>query len=365
MTPDILLILNESFYDVGQITDIKTDIPYLNHVSSIENTLTGYAITPSIGGGTNSSEYELLTSNSLQLMPGITPFNTLDLYNATSIVSHLDSLGYSSIASHPQDSSNYSRAQGYPALGFDSSFFISDFNNVEFYHDRNWYETDESIYKNMIKWYEDTAEQSPHFQYMLTIQNHGNWEFNDPKYDLVHVQDDYGEFTEPLNEYLTGIHLSDVAFKNLTDYFSSVDRPVIICMVGDHAPNFASSIIDSKYSEEEKQLLLRKVPLVIWANFPLKDIELGTISMNYVVPTVLDLAQTDLTPYYSYLLHTKESVPIISSYGYYFDNDGNSYKYAEDSGCEFEHIVDNYFYLEYNNLHSSKIPELFIPYNQQ
>ena len=81
-TPDVILILNETFYDLKMITDIETDHEYMSGIKSLDNSVHGYAVVPLPGGGTNCSEYEFLTSNSLQLMPGVTPFNVLDLKNA-------------------------------------------------------------------------------------------------------------------------------------------------------------------------------------------------------------------------------------------------------------------------------------------
>lgn len=78
-TPDVILILNETFYDLKMITDIETDHEYMSGIKSLDNSVHGYAVVPLPGGGTNCSEYEFLTSNSLQLMPGVTPFNVLDL----------------------------------------------------------------------------------------------------------------------------------------------------------------------------------------------------------------------------------------------------------------------------------------------
>ena len=54
--------------------------------------------------------------------------------------------------------------------------------------------------------------------------------------------------------------------------------------------------------------------------------ELGTMSMNYVVPTLLELGGLPKSPYYSYLLQTKEQIPVLSSYGVYYDAQGNLYK---------------------------------------
>lgn len=351
--PDIILILNETFYDPALIADIDADDDYLKNIHALDNCLSGYAVIPSIGGGTNSSEYELLTSNLLELMPGITPFNVLDLRGANSIVSHLNSLGYNSTGSHNGSKSNYNRNAGYPALGFHESYFSTDFTEPEYFHNRH-FQTDASAYRQLYTFYEKAPASGPRFQYLLTIQNHAGYDDNDPQHDIVHTRKDYGENTQLLNEYLSCLSLSDSAFKGLTDYFSRQERPVIVCMMGDHAPSFASSIVDPKYSDEEQELLLRSVPLLIWANFPLPAQELGTMSSAFVVPTLLELAGTELTPYYRYMLQLKESVPVLTSYGTYYDAEGTRYSYDDDQGSPYEEQVDGYFYLEYANLKGNK-----------
>ena len=60
---------------------------------NLPNSIYGHTISPHVGGGTNSSEYEMLSSNSLMLMPSITPFNWLNLHKANSLVSNLKDLG--------------------------------------------------------------------------------------------------------------------------------------------------------------------------------------------------------------------------------------------------------------------------------
>lgn len=358
--PDIVLILNETFYDLRQAFDVQTDVNPLENIESMDNLLTGYAVVPGAGGSTNSAEYELLTSNSLQLMPGITPFNTLDLRGANSVVSHLYSLGYSTLGCHPAPSANYSRGLAYPHLGFQETHFQEDFENCTFYEKRP-YETDACLYDNLIRWYEAQPEDSPRFVYSLTLQNHGNWDMNAPEHDIVHATADYGDNTQLVNEYLSCISLSDQAFRDLTDYFAQVDRPVIVCMLGDHAPSFARSMVDKKYSDDENALQIRKVPLLIWANYELPQVDLGTMSMNFVVPTLLELADVPLSAYYSYILQLKEQVPIVASYGSYYDTAGNVYKFASDDGSAYEAAVNNYFYLEYNNLHADRMQHLFAP----
>ena len=362
-TPDIILILNETFYDLNQITDLQTDVPVLENINSIDNVIRGYTIVPAAGGGTNSSEYELLTSNSLQLGKGITPFNVLNMNNANSIVSHLKKLGYYTTGAHSETGNNYSRARGYEGLGFDSIYFDNQFLNKEYYADR-YFETDASLYQNLISWYEEQIlSDNPQFMYLLTMQNHGGWELNDSKYDTVHALNDFGDYQEQVNEYLTSIKMSDEAFKILTDYFSTIDRPVIVCMLGDHSPSFAANLTDDSVYWLDNYFRLRATPFVIWANYDIEDSDMGYISLNQVVPTILETGNIKTSPYYQYLIDLRKDVPVISSCDFYTDKDGTQYYYYTEKDSPFYEEVKNYFYLEYNNLQNDKLQNIFEPYN--
>ena len=344
--PDIIFIVNESFYDLKHLTDFETDVDYLKNIRNMDNLLKGYAVSPTPYGGTNSSEYELITSNSLYLMKsGVTPFNVINLKGANSIVSHLKSLGYNTLGTHTESGINYNRISGYNDLGFDSVKFEEEYEDLEYYYGR-WYETDASVYRNMIKWYEEMGDE-PRFLYMLTIQNHGKWDLNDSEYDKIHITEGEFEITDTINEYLTSISLSDEAFFDLTEYFKNVDRPVVLCMVGDHCPSFAGEIADADLSADEKALKLRETPLYIWANFELDESELGSIGMPFVVPTLLKVAGVPLSGYYEYMLDVNRDVPIITAYGKYFDSDYNCFSVGEGLYCD---LVNEYFKVEYSTL---------------
>ena len=121
--PDIILILNESFCDLSVYCDIDPDLDYLKDFYQIENASYGIAFSPNIGGGTNDSEFELLTSDSMLLLAASAPFNYISFSDKNStIVSYLKSLGYSTTAMHNSTPYNYSRHIVFPAMGFDSVF---------------------------------------------------------------------------------------------------------------------------------------------------------------------------------------------------------------------------------------------------
>ncbi len=342
-TPDIILILNETFYDLRDIADIETDKEFMPFIDRNTDLIKGRAVVAGTGGGTNKSEYELLTSNSIQLMPGITPFNYLDFGGANSIVGFLEKQGYTTFGAHCANSLNYSRGKVYPQLGFDKILFKDDFENAESYGKR-WYATDDSVYRKMLEEYEKMSD-SPRFMYMLTIQNHGGWDLNAESEDTVHVLGDFGEYNDDINEYLSCIKKSDEAFEALTEYFAAKDRPVIICMVGDHCPSFAEALAEG--SGIERTMKLRSTPYVIWSNYAVENAFPSEVSMPFIVPCLLKTAGCGMSAYYEYMTELAKTVHVLTAFNVYKTEDGTIYKYSDES--EYKNAVDGYFNMEYNN----------------
>ena len=335
-TPDVILILNETLADISEITDFTVDTGYLDDIYNLENTIQGSVVVPQVGGGTNKSEYEYLTSNSMALlMQSGAPFLAVDMRDATSIVTLMEEQGYETTAAHPREGVNYSRDNAYPALGFDHYYFAEDFESLRYKRGR-YCESDESTYRNLMRWYDEqraanqaAGDDKPLFMYCLTMQNHGGYNMSPERLDVVHAEGDFGSYQQQVNEYLTSIYDSDKAFMQLVEHYKNSDRPVIICMVGDHMPSFAKDIADyTAYSEDEIERRLRTTPFVIWANYDIEDANLGTIGMNSLVPRLLQTAQLGLSPYYEYLLELSEDYPVLTAYGSYYDADGVCHSYV-------------------------------------
>lgn len=340
--PDVILILNETFYDMGDLVELETDVPVMPFIDSLKNR--GRAVVSGTGGGTNKSEYELLTSNSLQLMPAITPFNYLDFSNANSVVSYAKDLGYSTWGGHCAEGLNYKRGIVYPKLGFDEVLFMEEFGQKKLFGQRP-YATDEFCYDKMLEDYEKMGD-GPRLQYLLTIQNHGGWELNDPQMDTVHSLTDFGEYTDDMDEFLSCINETDKAFKKLTEYFEDSQREVIICMVGDHAPSFAVELLDEISLEET--FALRSTPYVIWSNFEMEKQFPEMTSIGYLVPLMLDGAKMPMTPYYSYMSGLCQRAPVLTSFNLYKTAEGKILNYNDQS--ELKNNINIYFDMVYNNV---------------
>jgi len=344
--------MNETFFDLSNVTDLKTDKEAMPFIKSLDNKISGYSIVPGSGGGTNRSEYELLTSNSLSLMPGITPFPFLELNGASSIVSFLKSKGYTTAASHCSGSLNYVRGNAYPKLGFDKSFFIEDFGEIERFENRT-YANDEFVYKHMIEQYNKMGD-GPRFFFNLTIQNHGDWCMNEDSMDTIHSKTDFGEYTDDVNEYLTLINLSDSAFEYLVKSFENVDRDVIICMVGDHSPVFTTEISNVDIEDSFEVLKLYSTPFVMWANFDIEDKDLGYTSMPFIVPLMLDAAGMEKSPYYNFILDMQKKYPIVTGNNCYGDvnHKMKNYKHLDEAP-----EIKTYFNMVYNRASDKVKPE--------
>lgn len=237
--------------------------------------------------------------------------------------------------------------------------FEENFKDLQSYRSK-WFETDKSLYKNLIDFYENLPEEKARFLYLLTIQNHGGWDMNESVDDIVHVNEDFGQYTEQINEFLSCMYLSDLALKDLIEYYSNVDRPVVLCMVGDHSPAFANEIVDNM-DDIATRLKLCSTPFLIWANYPIEEKNLGYIGMNALVPNILKVADMPLSPYYQYILSMSEQVPVITAFDVYVDKAGDIYQYTERTA--YTDLVKQYFNLEYNNIgtHAERIQELFEP----
>lgn len=127
--PDIIMILNEAYYDMQHLISFDTDADYMENYKKLQ-AIKGFASVPMVGGGTNDSEYELLTSNSISLLNNYSPFSNLDFKNYNSIIKYLESLGYATMAAHPESPGNYHRGSVWKELGFDETYFVDDFSNI-------------------------------------------------------------------------------------------------------------------------------------------------------------------------------------------------------------------------------------------
>ena len=371
--PDILLILSESLYDFSLVTDPQTDAELMPVIRALPNAVRGHTVSANVGGGTNVTEYEMLTSNSPMLVPTVTPFNGLDFSDANSVVGYLKSLGYTTMAAHPYAASNYNRDVVWQQLGFDETHFMQDFPTQETYGARP-YQTDSATYRDWQTLYEAMPADKPRFSFLVSIQTHGDYTMNDDTQNFVHAATDYGAFDHTMDEYLSCVQMSDAAFGELCEYFTDLyartGRKVIVAMAGDHAPSFVTHVSDPALGQgSELTLLQRSTPFVIWANYPLPHADaaqnpadpLNRMDMVMLTPTLLEQAGLPLSDYYRYLLTLKDTAPVVTGAEDYTLPDGTAARFGADLARDA--LVRGYFDLEYNNIgtRANRVQAIFEP----
>ncbi len=348
--PDIILILNESFCDLEYYTSLKADRDYLAPYYGVEGAFFGHAAVPSVGGGTNNSEFELLTCFPFYLVGSNAPFNYLDFNKVNcNAVQYMKRLGYYTAGMHFYSRENYHRSTAYPAMGFDESI-LGPRSEVTSEHYGRTGHLDSSYYRLMESYYDAAPADQPRFFYLLTFQNHGGYSANDASLDTVHAGVNFGVIDDQVDEYLSRIALSAEAFAELTEHFSQVDRNVVICMMGDHAPSFINSMeSDRTWPNRTDRIADRTVPYVVWSNYGL-DLSSCSSEINLfgLVPQLAEITGMPMTEYYRSVREMEKEDPIFLSDGFCLNKSGKTGTYKE--GDERYAPITRCLYIACNSL---------------
>ncbi len=347
--PNIIVIMNESWADFSYYGGLDFSEDLFEEIDAIEGLYRGYTYTSVFGAGTSASEFEFLTGNSMTFLPqGSIPYQQYVISEYDSLASILKEQGYSTMAFHPGNATSWNRDEAYPLLGFDSYKSREDMD-VEVVETHGGYVSDASNFDQLIYDFEHRDTSKPWFYFDVTIGSHGGYQ--DSSYEnTVEVVGYEGQF--PMAEqYLSLVKETDIAFSELIAYFSTVEEPTIILMFGDHQPMLEEEFLELAYDFSEDQTLEEYMsrfltPYVVWANYDL-DIEIKTVSLNFLGQYLFEWAGVENTSFGNYLLSLSETLPVISFPGY-IDIDGRVYPHAETS--DYTGLIEEYQIIQYNEL---------------
>ena len=309
-TPNIIYVMNESFWDVSRLEGIAFDrdlTPNLKRLA--QQGASGYVYSPSFGGGTCDVEFEVLTGFSLEHLPaGSKPYQQYVTDATPSLAQFLKGQGYSTVAIHGYYERMWSRNTAYPRLGLDDFISIEDMSDPD---KRRGFVSDMEMTQQIIEQYESRKENGPVFIHAVTMQNHTTYdESKYPQDELVNVLEHPGlseKMLSPLRDFATGVYEADAALGALTDYFSQVEEPTIIVFWGDHFNPFGDGYeIYEKTGYIEKgdtsSPALHQTDLLIWSNYSDTHTDLGTIAAYEVSPVMAELYGLERPIYFDYLL---------------------------------------------------------------
>lgn len=344
--PIIIAILNESFADFSHIGEFKTNVDYLPTWHGLsENTVKGYVTVSSYGGYTCNSEYEYLTGNSMYFLPlGSAAYTNYFDTKQDSLVSTLNSYGFETVAVTPCRRGLWNIGTIYPLLGFDEMYFE---DNIELNGDTQINEeiADELVFEKVVELAGKRDRNKPAFYWVTTMQNHADYYVDvDGGLELTDIDDIHAE------RYLNSIKLSDEAVGRMLDKFKDYDQHVIVVMFGDHYPHIAS-FAEELYGSSlaglgvEDYSRIHQTPFFIWSNREMESKFVDDISLNYLAIETLKAAGMPLSPVMQELEHIRESLPIISGFGYK-GSDGTWYQ-SGDEDNDYKDILNEYRTVQY------------------
>lgn len=350
---NVIFVMNEAFSDVLNedvfvFPEGEHPMEVYNELASGENAWAGHIIVPYFAGGTADTEFDVATGMQTNLLnpnsPSLTAFRTVNR-DLDSIFRVFGAEGYTSCFMHPGDSWFYNRENVYSWLGADESLFAEDFRELEY---KGSWVTDESVLRELeARFEEKSAQGAPDFTYAVTIQNH-----------MSYTEDKYGDYVCPevetraelspeiqtaVNVYAEGIRDANALLRELTDYYSSREEPVLLVFFGDHLPYLGDNrqgyvelgLPAGDASGAEDPFAAYTAPFLIWCNeagaelldfdSAIEALDLpgdGRISACYLGAAVLELTGSgEVSPWFAFLNELRRELPVIHN-GAYLDADG-------------------------------------------
>lgn len=340
LQPSIVVIMNETFSDISQyqaVDETYEGIPLFRSLCN-DSLLSGDAYVSALGGGTCNSEFEFLTGSTTGILgAGVYPYMLYDLQNADNLAQYLSNMGYETTAIHPASASNWRRDRVYQQLGFDTFYDIDSFD--EDAQTRRGLITDAETYDVIL----DKLNQSdtPQFIFDVTIANHSGYDTGEiSDEDQIHTLVN-GESNSEVDEYISCIHYSDEEFYSFINSLKTMDRPVVVCMFGDHQPGFADELAQASLDKSVSDLSIEETqmryntPYIIWTNSEELRKMYGTgntadLSLNYLGSNVLKASGLPLDEYFAFNKAIEQEIPAINLNGYQ-DSAGTWYWQKEES----------------------------------
>ena len=359
--PNIIFVMNESFWDVTELEGITYDQPVTPNLQRLKGeAAVGKAYSPSFGGGTCDVEFEALTGYSMEFLPsGSKPYQQHVTHDMLATPSFLKSQGYDTLAVHGYYRKYWSRDTAYPHLGIDKFIAAEDFENPEKKRSYYWgggLITDGEMARRIIQEYENRDPSKPLFLHAVTMQNHTSYnEKNYPEEELVEITSApeglSKETLSQLRDFATGIREADAMLGTLVDYFSQVEEPTILVFWGDHY-----NPVGKGYELYEKtgyidpgdtaSPMLHGTPLVVWSNYYQEPVDLGTVAAYEISPVVMDLYGLERPPLYSYLIQ-QLNVYRARTRGITVQPDGS---FSDSLTEEQQAWFDNHWLLQYDGM---------------
>lgn len=309
-TPDIVVIMNESFADLRCYgAQIDPEI-YRDWDEILARSAHGTAYSSVFGGNTPNAEYEFLTGDSLLFYTGTPiPYETAIRQEVPALPGLLARLGSGTVAMHPNEGIVWSRERVYPRLGFERSVFLPEYENTD---QLRRYVSDQANYTQVLRVLEEGT--GPQFLFNVTIQNHGSYEEED-FVNLNALLDSRANCSQT-RQYLTLVKESGKALKEFLQQLEQRPRKTYVVFFGDHQPWVDEAFYSQYESGPDAQEHLRyQVPYFIWCNQSQEETQLPACGLNDLQLYLAQVAGLPLTGYQKLLAQVAQCYPVVCAQG--------------------------------------------------
>ena len=309
-TPDIVVIMNESFADLRCYgAQIDPEI-YRDWDEILARSAHGTAYSSVFGGNTPNAEYEFLTGDSLLFYTGTPiPYETAIRQEVPALPGLLAQLGSGTVAMHPNEGIVWSRERVYPKLGFERSVFLPEYENTD---QIRRYVSDQANYTQVLRVLEEGT--GPQFLFNVTIQNHGSYEEED--FANLNALLDSRTNCSQTRQYLTLVKESGKALKEFLQQLEQRPRKTYVVFFGDHQPWVDEAFYSQYESGPDAQEHLRyQVPYFIWCNQSQEETQLPACGLNDLQLYLAQVAGLPLTGYQKLLAQVAQRYPVVCAQG--------------------------------------------------
>lgn len=341
---NILFVMNESFSDPFNLEGIESyKDPLPNYRQIIEESFSGNILAPSIGGGTATNEFQVLTGLSMEPFASqmTSPFIQLtqQMPDLPTITNRLKNSNYQATAIHPYTSTFYRRNDVYSDFNFDEFRHQENMEYREQISERHRYISDFAAYQEVFDVLEETEKRD--FVHLVTIQNHMPYA---NKYDYVKYEVTGSGNDEEAAAYFTDLENSDVALRLLINKIEEYPEPIILVFWGDHLPGF----YEGELLENNNYQTMRETPFLIYSNEIDLEEEVDLISPIFMNNYLLEILGLQVTPYEALLYDLQEKLPVFDGELYYDKFDRTVKGSREELSPETLEVLEDYSLLMYD-----------------
>jgi len=320
--PDIIIVLSEAFWDprLMPMSEFSEDpLENFDRIKYNDNSYSGSLVVPAYGGATIRTEFEVLTGLSIDAFSSVTlPYNYIK-GNMPTYISYYKSLGYDTLAIHPNTEKFYSRHKGLPKLGFDE--FVGSEGLLELEISAAWAGpniTDATLLKYIKHYMQNDA---PKLLFAITMEGHFPYldkykEFSITTENPLLGKEDLVDF----KHYVQGVKNADNFLGGLYDFIAERNRPTVLLFFGDHLPSLgtnyssyeSSGFIDGERGSDREKLF--STPFLLCANFDINSGMFESKTENKISPyNLLNALSSSIgggkTHYMSFMEELYKNVP--------------------------------------------------------